>query len=84
MDFASLVHQSPMLQCPDFWLQCPSDTEDQLRAQVMLANRVYRYGVYKGHNENEYIGIASHSIPYAWKQAAAYGAPVSHFPAYTF
>ncbi|KAH0433402.1 hypothetical protein CcaCcLH18_05931 [Colletotrichum camelliae] len=59
MDFASLVHQSPMLQCPDFWLQCPSDTEDQLRAQVMLANRVYRYGVYKGHNENEYIGISA-------------------------
>ncbi|KAH9242423.1 hypothetical protein K456DRAFT_1716148 [Colletotrichum gloeosporioides 23] len=71
MDLELLVHQSHVLQCPEFWLQSPSDTEDHLRAQVTLANRIYSYGVYKGHDENEYVGIAPHSIPCAWQHAAA-------------
>ncbi|KAJ0339324.1 hypothetical protein COL154_013527 [Colletotrichum chrysophilum] len=80
MDLALLVQQSPVLQCPEFWLQDPSDMEDHLRAQVTLADRVYRYGVYKGYNEDQYVGIAPHSIPSAWKQAAANAGAGVTFP----
>ncbi|KAI8189645.1 hypothetical protein K4K52_008995 [Colletotrichum sp. SAR 10_76] len=75
MDLASLVHQSHILQCPEFWLQSSSDTEDHLRAQVTLANRVYTYGIYKGYDQNEHVGIAPHSIPRAWDRSAGASLP---------
>ncbi|KAJ3960385.1 hypothetical protein N0V92_002991 [Colletotrichum tropicale] len=75
MDLASLVQQSHVLHCLEFWLQSPSDTEDRLRAQVMLANRMYTHGVYKGHGDNEHVGIAPYSIPHAWDVSAGVALP---------
>ncbi|KAI8302846.1 hypothetical protein K4K61_007602 [Colletotrichum sp. SAR11_59] len=79
MDLASLVHQSHILQCPEFWLQSPSDTEDHLRAQVTLANRVYTYGIYKRYHQNEHVGIAPHSIPHAWDVSEGATLPNLHY-----
>ncbi|KAI9776330.1 MAG: hypothetical protein M1839_000410 [Geoglossum umbratile] len=66
MDFVSLVHKSHILQCPEFWLQAGSDTEEHMKSQVTLANRLYRFGVYTGMDEQEYVGISIHEVPRAW------------------
>ncbi|RFN52136.1 hypothetical protein FIE12Z_3688 [Fusarium flagelliforme] len=66
MDFGMLIHQSHILKCPEFWLQNISDTEEHLRSQVMLANRIYRFGVYAGIDKHDYVGISICDVPTAW------------------
>lgn len=68
MDFVCLVHQSLLRQCPEFWLQGlhVGDTEDHMKGQVVLANRVYRFGIYRGMDNDEYVGISIHSVPKTW------------------
>ncbi|RSL56730.1 hypothetical protein CEP53_006713 [Fusarium sp. AF-6] len=57
VDFASLIYRSDILLCPEFWLQDPADTEDHMKAQVTLANRLYQYGIYHGTDGQEHMGI---------------------------
>ncbi|KAJ4018873.1 hypothetical protein NW761_014943 [Fusarium oxysporum] len=66
MDFGMLIHQSHILKCPEFWLQNVSDTEDHMKSQVMLANRLYRFGVYAGMDTHDYVGISICEVPTAW------------------
>lgn len=66
MDFASLVHQSPLLLCPDFSVQERADTEAHLAAQVTLAGRVYRFGEYHGIDRKTNLGIAGANTPQTW------------------
>ncbi|KAM5345765.1 hypothetical protein ACJ41O_011626 [Fusarium nematophilum] len=63
VDFASLVYRSDILLCPEFWLQDPSDTKEHMKAQVTMANRLYRFGVYKGMDRQEHIGIGVYDAP---------------------
>ncbi|RGP60636.1 hypothetical protein FSPOR_10516 [Fusarium sporotrichioides] len=66
MDFGMLIHQSHIMKCPEFWLQNISDTEDHLKSQVLLANRIYRFGVYAGMDKHDYVGISICDVPTAW------------------
>lgn len=66
MDLAVLVHQSHILQCPEFWLESSSDTEEHMKGQVMLANRLYRFGVFTGMDDHDHVGISIHEVPRAW------------------
>lgn len=66
MDFGMLIHQSHILKCPEFWLQNISDTEEHLKSQVLLANRIYRFGVYAGMDKHDYVGISICDVPTAW------------------
>lgn len=70
LDLAMLVHQSRILQCPEFSV-APALGEDHLRAQVVLASRIYRFGVYQGMDGNGYVGISPAKVPGAWVEAAA-------------
>ncbi|KLU86347.1 hypothetical protein MAPG_05361 [Magnaporthiopsis poae ATCC 64411] len=70
LDLAMLVHKSRILQCPEFSV-APELGEDHLRAQVVLASRIYRFGFYQGINGNEYVGISPTKVPEAWVEAAA-------------
>ncbi|RGP78632.1 hypothetical protein FLONG3_3254 [Fusarium longipes] len=71
MDLAMLIHQSHILQCPEFWVQNSSDTEDHLKSQVMLADRIYRFGVYTGIDTHDYVGISICEVPAAWTTSSA-------------
>ncbi|KAM0407537.1 hypothetical protein ACHAPD_012207 [Fusarium lateritium] len=66
MDFGMLIHQSHILKCPELWLQNISDTEDHLKSQALLANRIYRFGVYTGMDKHDYVGISICDVPAAW------------------
>ncbi|RSL91733.1 hypothetical protein CEP52_014143 [Fusarium oligoseptatum] len=63
VDFASLIYQSDILLCPEFWLQHSADTEDHMKAQVTLANRLYQYGIYHGLDAQEHVGIGVEYAP---------------------
>jgi hypothetical protein len=63
VDFASLVYRSDILLCPEFWLQDSADTEEHMKAQVTLANRLYQYGIYHGIDGQEHVGIGVESAP---------------------
>ncbi|KAI3579236.1 hypothetical protein IWW34DRAFT_805850 [Fusarium oxysporum f. sp. albedinis] len=66
VDFASLVYQSDILLCPEFWLQDSADTEEHMNAQVTLANRLYQYGIYHGIDGRRHVGIGVEYAPPAW------------------
>lgn len=66
VDFACLVHQSPLRECPEFWVQGLGDTEDHMKAQVVLADRVYRFGIYEGVDGGEHLGVSIHGVPETW------------------
>ncbi|KAF5022882.1 hypothetical protein F66182_5074 [Fusarium sp. NRRL 66182] len=65
-DFASLVYRSHIMSCPEFWLQNACGREEHLHAQVVLADRIYRFGIYKGTDELEHVGISFTGVPQAW------------------
>lgn len=73
MNLVLLTHQSHVLQCPEFWVQGMSVTEEHLRAQVAIADRVYRFGVYTGVDEGEHLGISIHDVPRTWEGEAGQG-----------
>ncbi|KAI8657100.1 hypothetical protein NCS56_01315800 [Fusarium sp. Ph1] len=66
VDFASLVYRSDILLCPEFWLQDSADTEEHMKAQVTLANRLYQYGIYHGIDGQEHVGIGVEYAPPTW------------------
>lgn len=67
MDTAILVHQSPMLLCPEFFCEPPLALEEaQFQAQILLADRVHSYGVYTGMDGETYVGATVDCIPEAW------------------
>ncbi|EEU35410.1 uncharacterized protein NECHADRAFT_86165 [Fusarium vanettenii 77-13-4] len=63
VDFASLVYRSDVLLCPEFWLQDSADTEEHMKAQVTLANRLYQYGIYHGIDGHGHVGIGVEYAP---------------------
>ncbi|KAJ6438854.1 glyoxalase family protein [Purpureocillium lavendulum] len=75
LDFASLVHQSPLQFCPDFSLDSKTDTEAHLAAQITIADRIYRFGNYRGLNGQQYLGIANTIVPEEWYEASSGGVP---------
>ncbi|KAK4458637.1 hypothetical protein QBC42DRAFT_313950 [Cladorrhinum samala] len=73
LDFVSLIHKSHILQCPEFWVQNHwSDTEEHLKSQVTLANRIYRFGVYVGTDDHQYVGISVQKVPETWVESPDY------------
>ncbi|KAF5229852.1 hypothetical protein FAUST_10151 [Fusarium austroamericanum] len=66
MDLAMLTHPSHILKCPEFWVQNCSDIEDHLKSQVLLADGLYRFGVYNGMDTHDYVGISICEVPAAW------------------
>lgn len=70
LDFVSLIHKSHILQCPEFWVQNhSSDTEEHLKSQVTLANRIYRFGAYVGTDDHQYVGISVQKVPKTWVES---------------
>lgn len=63
VDFASLIYRSNILLCPEFWLQDSADTEEHMKAQVTLGNRLYQYGIYHGLDGREHVGIGVEYAP---------------------
>ncbi|KAL8392007.1 hypothetical protein RB595_002278 [Gaeumannomyces hyphopodioides] len=70
LDLALLVRHSHILQCPEFSVP-PEQGEQRLRAQVLLADRVYRFGRLRGVDGEDHIGISPAEVPEAWIRAAA-------------
>lgn len=72
MDMAILVHQSPILLCPEFYCEPLLGLEEaQFQAQILIADRVYSYGVYGGMDGIEYVGVTVNIVPEAWVLFAA-------------
>jgi len=67
-DLLMMCHQSYILRCPEFWAQEERDTFEHLRAQVTLADRRYRFGVYTGFDGKEHLGISITDTPQTWFQ----------------
>jgi hypothetical protein len=72
MDMAILVHQSPILLCPEFYCEPLLGLEEaQFQAQILIADRVHSYGVYGGMDGIEYVGVTVDIMPEGWALYAA-------------
>ncbi|OAL37612.1 hypothetical protein AYO20_03119 [Fonsecaea nubica] len=67
IDFVSLCYQSPILRCPEFWVQQSDDQEEHLKAQVTLAKRRYFFAGYLGHDDELHLGITTGYLP-SWRE----------------
>ncbi|KAL8421077.1 hypothetical protein RB596_002030 [Gaeumannomyces avenae] len=64
------VHAILVAYCLGIWLLRPRG-EQHLRAQVLLADRVYRFGRFRGTDGEEHVGISPAEVPDTWIPAAA-------------
>lgn len=70
LDLVLLARHSHIMQCPEFSVP-PGQGGQHLRAQVLLADRVYRFGRLKGMDGQDHVSISPAEVPDTWVRAAA-------------
>ncbi|KAF5975809.1 hypothetical protein FCOIX_7465 [Fusarium coicis] len=66
IDVASLIRKSHILQCPEFWSTDWSNRQEHQQAQVTLADRIYRFGIYQGTDQLSHVGISLRNVSESW------------------